>query len=48
VTCANCAENGLETCRAKSVEISLMAIYLLPQCIHNNQGQDFLQVMKCI
>jgi len=43
-----CAENGLETFRAKCVEICLMAIYLQPNCIENCQGQDFWQVMKFI
>ena len=43
-----CAENGLETFRAKCVEICLMAIYLQPNCIENFQGQVFWQVMKFI
>ena len=36
-----CAESGLETFRAKSVEICLMAIYLRPNCLENCQDQDF-------
>jgi len=36
-----CAEYGLETFRAKSVEICLMTIYLHPKCIENCQEQDF-------
>jgi len=36
-----CAENGLETFRAKSVEIGLMAICLQPNCIQNCQDQTF-------
>jgi len=38
-----CAENGLETFRAKSVEICLIAIYLQPNCIKNCQDQDFVK-----
>jgi len=36
-----CAEIGLETFRPKSVEISLMAIFLQSNCIENCQNQDF-------
>jgi len=40
-----CAEYGLETFRAKNVEMCLMAIYLQPKCIENFLDQDFWQVM---
>jgi len=43
-----CAEYGLETFRAKSVEICLIANHLQPKCIENCQNQDFWQVMKFI
>jgi len=48
VTYTNCAENGVETFRAKCVEICFMAIYLQPHCIENSQCQDFSQVTKFI
>jgi len=48
VTCTNFPENGLETFRAKSVEISLMTIYLQPHCIEYSRGQEFWQVMRFI
>jgi len=34
------AENDLETFRAKSVEICLMAMYLQPKCIEYCQDHD--------
>jgi len=36
-----CAENGLETFRAKSLEICLMAIYLQTNGLQNCKHQDF-------
>jgi len=45
VTCTKlkqfCAEYGLETFRARSVEICVMAIYLQPNCKEYCQDQDF-------
>ena len=42
------AENCLETFRAKSFEIALMAVILQPNCIDICHNQDFWQVMKFI
>jgi len=36
-----CAESGLETYRAKCLEICLMAIYLQPNCTDHCQHQVF-------
>jgi len=42
------AENGLETFRAKSVNICLVAISLQPYCIESCQDQCFWQVLNFI
>jgi len=43
-----CGENGLETFRAKNVEICWKAIYLQTNCLENCQDQDFWKVIKFI
>jgi len=43
-----CAENCLETFRAKSIDIWLMIVFLQSNCIENCHDQNFWQVMKFI